>query len=228
MSILAVFLAVAALVQPATTPATILARYIQALGGEPALRAVKSRVTEGNFDNGRGLTTRFRIIEEAPNRKLTLIGPEPIESVMGSGRGFDGTRGWDKSFIGTGLRTLEGRELGDAARDADLLRPLHLLDDCSAPSVETTATAHVVVCNAVGGGTIRHYFDKQSGLMTAQDVINGPRKLRITYEDYRSLGTVTLPFRTNIDTGGAIIKYHATAIRLNQPVDSSVFQQPRQ
>ena len=39
--------------------------------------------------------------------------------------------GWDKNLIGTGLRTLEGPELAGIARDADILRPLHLLDECT-------------------------------------------------------------------------------------------------
>src|SRR5262245_29960648 len=58
--------------QAAPTAAAILARYVRESGGEAAIRAVKSRATEGEFDNGRGLHTRYRIVEEAPNRRVTF------------------------------------------------------------------------------------------------------------------------------------------------------------
>ena len=103
--------------------ATLVNRYVQAIGGESAILAVTTRISEGEYDNGRGLNTRFRIVEEAPNQGVTLIGPDAIDAPTGSGRGFDGAVGWDKNFIGTGLRTLEGRELAAAARDADVHRP---------------------------------------------------------------------------------------------------------
>jgi hypothetical protein len=117
----------------------LLHRYVQALGGEEALRAVRTRVTSGEFNNGRGLVTPFRIVEQTPNRRVTLIGTHPIDSNEGSGRGFDGVAGWDKNFIGTGLRGIEGQELADLQREADLLRPLHLHDACQTVTVETTA-----------------------------------------------------------------------------------------
>lgn len=228
MPILPILLVAAALLQPAETPVSILRRYVTAIGGETALGAATSRVTEGDFDNGRGLRARFRIVEEAPNRKLTLIGTDPIDSPTGSGRGFDGKDGWDKSFIGTGLRPLQGRELSDAARDADFLRPIHLADDCASTSVEATSTDNVLVCMMSDGGSVRHAFDKNTGLLAAQDIVNGSRKIRVIYEDYRTVGGMKLPFVTRIDVGGAVIRYQADAIRLNEPIDRAIFRQPVQ
>src|SRR6185295_13164497 len=97
--------------------ADILQRYVEAIGGEGALRAVRSRVTTGEFNNGRGLVMPFRIVEQTPNRRVTVIGTHPIDSNEGSGRGFDGVAGWDKNFIGTGLRGIEGQELADLQRE---------------------------------------------------------------------------------------------------------------
>src|SRR5262245_42596055 len=123
----------------------VVQRYVQALGGEAALRAVHTRVTTGEFNNGRGLVTPFRIVEQAPNQRVTVIGTHSIESREGSGRGFDGTAGWDKNFIGTGLRTLEGQELADLQREADMRRPLHVLDACASASTESAASDSVIV-----------------------------------------------------------------------------------
>ena len=206
------------------TPATIVARYVEAIGGEQALRAVTSRITEGQFDNGRGLNTRYRVIEVSPNKRVTIIGTEPIGSTGGSGRGYDGTNGWDKNFIGTGLRTLEGRELADAARDADLLRPLHLLDDCSAATVESQRDLDILKCTNKNGVPISFSFNKKTGLLDGQDI--GVRGVTIHYADYRAIDGVRLPFTTRLEVPGATIQYNALSIVHNPPVDPKVFQKP--
>lgn len=210
------------------TESAILSRYIEAIGGEAALRAVKTRVTEGEFDNGRGLNTRYRIVEEAPNSRTTLIGTAAIGAPTGSGRGFDGTIGWDKSFIGTGLRTLEGRELADAARDADLLRPLHLFADCATTSVDSTPDAHVVACVTKAGGRVRYHFDKRTGILTTQDIEGAGARaaVHIAYKDYRTVDRLQLPFKTWIEVAGASIKYNAESIRHDQPIDREIFKRP--
>ena len=203
----------------------VLARYVQAMGGEAAMLAVKTRITEGEYDNGRGLNTTYRIVDEAPNRRVTLIGPDAIDGPMGSGRGVDGTVGWDKNFIGTGLRALDGRELADAARDADMHRPLHLFEDCATTSVETNAGTNVVVCATKAGGRVRYGFDQRSGLLASQQ-IEGARSLLVTYDDYRMVDGLQVPFKTWIELPGATIKYNAKTIRQNQAVDRRVFARP--
>lgn len=213
--------------QAAPAPPAVIARYVQALGGEAALRAIRTRITEGEFNNGRGLRTRYRIVEESPNKRVTIIGTDPVDGATGSARAYDGTRGWDKNFIGTRLRVLAGRELADAARDADMLRPLHLLDDCASTSVEKAAARTILVCQITAGGVIRHAFDDTTGLLATQDIEAEPLKLHISYEDYRTVDGVKLPFRTHIDIPGATIKYDAWAISHNRPVDGALFQQPK-
>jgi hypothetical protein len=206
----------------------LLHGYVQALGGEEALRAVRSRVTTGEFNNGRGLVTPFRIVEQTPNRRVTLIGTHPIDSNEGSGRGFDGVAGWDKNFIGTGLRRIEGQELADLQREADLLRPLHLLDLCQTVTVETTAERSVAVCSLPSGARSRLHFDRASGLLVEQespDVIR-PGAIRMLFEDYRMVDGIRLPFRTRVILPGATITYTVAGIRHNEPVQESVFQRP--
>ena len=208
------------------TEADLVRRYVQALGGEEALRAVHARVTTGEFNNGRGLVTPFRIAEQAPNRRVTVIGTPSIDSREGSGRGFDGAAGWDKNFIGTGLRTLDGQELADLQRDADMLRPLHLLDSCASTTVESTATKSVIVCTAAQGPRLRMHFDP-AGLLVEQESIDGRGTIRVLFEDYRQVDGVRLPFRTRIILPGATITYTVASIRQNEPVQDAVFRRPR-
>jgi zinc protease len=227
MTIWAAIVALAVITSQTATPPSVLSRYVEAIGGDAAIRAVTTRVTEGEFDNGRGLKTRYRIVEASPNKRITIIGSDPVGSTTGSARAYDGTNGWDNNFIGTGLRVLAGRELADAARDADMLRPLHLLDDCASTTVETTATQMIIVCSIKAGGVMRHAFDNTTGLLAMQDIDSGSLKLHIAYGDYRTVDGVKLPFRTRIEIPGATIKYEASSISHNRPVDSAIFQQPK-
>jgi hypothetical protein len=205
----------------------LIRRYVEAIGGEEALRAVRTRVTTGEFNNGRGLVTPFRIVEQTPNRRVTLIGPHPIDGNKGSGRGFDGAAGWDKNFIGTGLRSVEGQELADLQREADLLRPLHLLDGCGATGVETAGDRAAIVCSTNSHSPIRFYFDGASGLLVEEETAAvGGGSIRVLFEDYRAVDGLRLPFRTRIVLPGATITYTAAAIRHNEPVQESAFQRP--
>jgi hypothetical protein len=210
----------------AQAEADLVRRYVEALGGEAALRAVHTRVTTGEFNNGRGLVTPFRMVEQAPNRRVTVIGTHSIDSREGSGRGFDGAAGWDKNFIGTGLRTLDGQELADLQRDADMLRPLHLLDSCATATIDSTASDVVIVCATKQGTRLRWHFDA-AGLLVEQESIDERGTIRLLFEDYRQVDAVRLPFRTRIIVPGATIVYTVASIRQNEPVQETVFRLPK-
>lgn len=213
----------------APAPSDIIQRYVEALGGESALRSVRTRITTGRFDNGRGLVTTFTMFEKAPAARATILGSAPIGSGSGSGRGYDGTTGWDKSFVGTGLRTITGLELEDLAREADMLAPLHLLSACTSPRAEQTADADVVTCQPDGGPAFSYYFSRKTGLLDRYEVPAGRRgPFSIRYEDYRTVDGVRLPFRWIIGVGGGTITYTANSIRHNDPIDDGVFARPAQ
>lgn len=219
------------LVAPPQTPAgdaAIRADYVRALGGEPALRALTSRITEGSFDNGRGLRDVFRLYEKAPNKRLTTIGREPITSPQGSGRGYDGAGGWDKNFIGTGLRPVEGRELADLARDADFFAPLRLLDACSTIAVDpVTGNDKRVSCRLADGRTQRYVFDG-AGLLTRRDVeLPDGGTVSLRFEDYRRVDAIVVPFRTSVVLpDGNVVTYATEKVTHNAPIDDGVFARP--
>src|SRR5262245_27867623 len=119
---------VAAPADPAVT--AVVDRYVRAIGGPSALEAATTQVVRGTFDNGRGLVEPYVLYARRANQRATIIGRRNIYDTEGSGRGYDGRTGWDKNFIGTGLRTVTGSELEDLARNADLFRPTRLADSC--------------------------------------------------------------------------------------------------
>jgi hypothetical protein len=157
---------------------------------------------------------------------VTVIGTHGFDSREGSGRGFDGTSGWDKNFIGTGLRTVEGQELADLQSDADMLRPLRLLDFCASTTVESTASDSVIVCPTPQGTRLRFRFDR-SGLLAEQESSDGRGTIRLLFEDYRQVDAVRLPFRTRIIVPGTTITYAVASITQNETVQDAVFRRPK-
>jgi len=230
MSVMRAAVLLSLLVQTgAPAPAAIVQRYVEALGGEAALRAVRTRVSTGRFDNGRGLVTTFTIFERAPAARATILGTAPIGSPSGSGRGYDGTSGWDKSFVGTGLRAVTGPELDDLAREADVLAPLHLLVGCTSPRAEQAADADVIRCQPDKGPAFSYSFSRKTGLLERYEVPAGRRgPFTIRYEDYRTVDGVRLPFTWVIGVGGGRITYTASSIRHNDSIDDGVFARPAQ
>jgi len=118
-------------------------------------------------------------------------------------------------------------ELADLARDADLLRPLHLGQECSSFAREDSrGSDDVLRCEYSAGRAVRFFFDGSSGLLTRQE--SGPAASVVTsqFEDYRSVDGVQIPFRTRIRVPGATIIYSAERVRQNAPIDERVFRRP--
>jgi hypothetical protein len=219
--------------QPVPTPDAILDAYVAAIGGEPAIQQITTRVIRGRFDNGRGLNATYLIYAKAPNKLVTFIGAERANGNEGSGRGYDGQAGWDKNFIGTGLRGVGGAELADLVRDADIYRPLHWRTHCAQRSIEGRAdvagnAAVVLRCGLAEGRTGRLYFDASNGLLVRYDsqMWNGDGFVSIYYEDYRLVDGVRLPFRTRSVLPNATTTFVVESVRHNELIDDRVFARP--
>jgi hypothetical protein len=220
-------------VQSSPTPDAILDAYVTAAGGESAIQRITARVVRGRFDNGRGLKASYVIYAKAPNKLVTYVGSERADGNEGSGRGYDGQAGWDKNFIGTGLRGVDGAELADLVRDADIHRPLHWRAHCAQRSVDggvdvAGRAAAVLRCGLAEGRPARLYFDASNGLLVRYDsqIWNGDGFVSIYYEDYRLLDGIRLPFRTRSVLPNAVTTFNVESVRHNEPIDDRVFARP--
>ena len=219
--------------QSAPTPDAILDAYVTVVGGETALQQITTRVVRGRFENGRGLKAPYVIYTKAPNKLVTFIGSERADSNDGSGRGYDGQAGWDKNFIGTGVRNVAGVELADLVRDADIYRPLHWRTHCAQRTIDgyedvAGHAAVVVRCVLVEGRTARLYFDASNGLLVRYDsqIWNGDGFVSIYYEDYRLVDGIRLPFRTRSVLPNATTTFVVESVRHNEAIDDRVFARP--
>jgi hypothetical protein len=206
----------------------VVAQYIDAIGGATLLSAVTSRVTRGTFTNGRGLTAPFVAYFKAPDQIATIIGSDSIDARTGSGRAYNGTAGWDKNFIGTGLRDVTGAELQTLVRDASAFPIAHLVETCDRLAFEPASSLNeqTIRCEQAER-TERWFFDRQSGLAIRRESTQSARTTVTSFEDYRRVDGALIAFRTRSVTGGNRVTYAAESVRHQIPVEDRVFRRPR-
>ena len=190
----------------ATAPAAPLAparevvsRYVAAIGGADAFKAVRSIAARGRFEiGGVGLGGDFSIALARPNRfalRLNLGGLGTIEQV------FDGAVGWTVNPA-SGPEVLAGRELTEAADEAwfdrTLYEPGRLQSLTTVERVTFDGRAAYKLKVVLKSGTESfEYFDVETGFLigsesnraTPQGIIPTTTILR----DYRRYGSLVQP-----------------------------------
>lgn len=218
--------------KPAALPSTdeIIARYIRAIGREAAIQKIKTRVSRGTETTTNLMTapqtTPIEIYQTTEN-KLLIVRSNPRGATT---EAFDGVKGWAKDT--RGLRELEGRELADARRDADLLRYVNLRTAYPQMRVLTKEKvgdreAYVVGATSRDDSREKLYFDAQTGLLIRKYVAFktafGTIPEVTDFDDYREVSGVKLPFTITWSRPPFSSTMKFTEIKLNVFVDESRF-----
>jgi hypothetical protein len=188
------------------TAEQILTKYVGALGGEQALRAVTSRVITSTMElapnvRGAGPTVFVQQTQyfKAPN--LYAATSQPFTGPA-TAKGFDGTDAWTQAANGT-VTVAAGIDLARAKRDADFYASLNLSRQymtLEVMGVEKAGVrdAFVLRGSSPGENAETLYFDAQTGLLLRKAVFNttplGKYVIHTDFEDYRDAGGVKIPF----------------------------------
>jgi serine/threonine protein kinase len=216
----------------ATSVDEVLNKYIEAIGGEDAVRAVTSRVVKATFeipDTGVGGTSE--IYAKAPNKYFTIInGPSGLSSRVG----FNGSQAWSKEATGE-LREIEGGELEGTKRDADFYKELdfkELYTNLSIRGKEKVKGRDSVVIEATlpEGGSDLLYFDAETGLLVRTDVTRETPQGTLTnetyFEDYREVDGIRIPFTVRLSSSILNIVIRVREVRHNVQIKDSIFDPP--
>ena len=228
-------------VKPPVLPTVdqVLDKYVQALGGEAALRKVTSMVITGTRQNypppGGTVPPAFPIEEyaKAPNLSVTI--GQPANGVTGSG--FDGTVAWTQDGRGR-VTKLDGNAVSRARRDADFYPALDLKQQYQRLAVRGVEKigdrdTYVLVGVPQGESRERFYFDVQSGLLLRHQTIApsavGNVPYATDYDDYRDAGNgVKVPFVVHIvgpsrpDCANILVD----KVQMNAAIDNGKFAMP--
>jgi photosynthetic reaction center cytochrome c subunit len=220
----------------------ILAKYVDALGGEQALRKMTSRVVSGTRDTAARNTqptvppTRgpFESYEQAPNRSAMVV---HTPNGQATASGFDGTAAWAQDARGR-VTEASGTDLARAARSADFYAPLNIKQAYArlvVRGVDKVGDRDVYVMFGVPQGDTgeRLSFDQQTGLLLRKTMRThnamGDNALQIDYQDYKEAGGVKYPSTIRIADLGANPPYvvlHLDKVDVNVPVDDSKLAKP--
>lgn len=230
----------------APSAAQILDKYVQALGGEPAIRKVSSLSITATRDAGPAAgggagaaggggpaQGQVEMYLKAPNLMVTMI---HLPNGMTTANGFDGTTGWTQDAKGA-VADLMGIDEARAARDADFYEALDLNKEYS--QLKTTGTAkigdrdvYVVTGTPQEGQPEQLFFDTTTGLLLRKIAVVptpfGNAPTQTDYDDYRDAGNgVKYPFLVRVsNTPNARVTTHVQKIE-SVPVDNSKFTKPQ-
>ena len=224
----------------------ILAKYVEALGGEQAIRKVTTRVITGTQylpTTPGGVVPVPATIERDQKTPNMLVNIYHAPTYMISD-GFDGANVWSQDMRGRVTESLHSDQVR-AKRDADFYLPLDLKQQYAKMEVESIdrvngRDAYVVVGSLQGELPDRLYFDTETGLLLRKLTLLpspvGEYPFEVDYGDYRDAGSgVKFPYlitmypavpgvRTNTPSTSATIR--VTKVQENVPLDNAKFAKP--
>lgn len=208
----------------------ILAKHVQALGGEDAIRKVSSRIEKGTITAFGGHQFPVEVFTKAPDKRVFVMHLPNGDSITA----FDGHVGWIGA-PGRKVREMSGGELEGAKLDADFFFPLRLKEMFTKLESEQAVKIGDHEVNVVSGfadnqPVLRLYFDMQSGLLLrsvryAESPL-GRNPTRIDYADYRKEGGVKIPFRWTVARPSGRFTIQLTEVEQDIPIDDGRFSKP--
>lgn len=224
---------------------TVLARYVEAVGGKTNLERVRSRATQSTMAvkaMGFPLKGDIETLQQAPDLivtriKFTLIGE--------AAAGYDGKTGWRQESDEAPIK-VEGEELRRLRMDSLLHRELRLAElyPTRKPMPDAAIDGkkqHVLqMTPSFGGVAETWWFDAATGLLTRTAIVKdgGPDTGQIrsvtTFSDYRTVDGVKLAFRaTGVESkvggdGGDETTTVINSITHNTPIDAAKFAPTRE
>jgi hypothetical protein len=214
----------------------ILAKYVEALGGEQALRKITSRVMTGTMDlpavaGNPAAHVQMEFDAKAPDLMLiAMLGKNGTAS-----NGFDGSSAWTQDNRGR-VTQATGADLERAKRDSDFYQPLDLKQDYDHLTAAGTAKigthdTYRVIAFPKGEVPEQLYFDTKTGLLVRKIVFVstplGNDPAYVDYDDYRELGDgVKVPFTVQSYTWTQNTVTHVDKVQDNVAIDSSKFNKP--
>jgi photosynthetic reaction center cytochrome c subunit len=213
----------------------VLGRYVQALGGQAALDAVRSRVVKTVRLDGKDPDSTNELFQKVPG-KVLLVQQSPGYSLW---VGYNGQRAWaqdsDKSYWGL----LNTPQRNSIMRDSELYAGSRLKSQYGNVTVAgkekiRERETYLVVGTSPEGAREKFYFDAQTGLLVRRYIdeptIFGWLPVQADFEDYREVDGVKMPFVVHWDSAGGAwgikISTKVIEVRENVPIADEKFDSP--
>lgn len=221
----------------AMTVDELMARALDALGGEANWRKLNSRVATFEIDlENQGVKGFGTSYAKAPNKAATESTLTAVGKTIATGFDFfDGTAG-EEVYTFAPVDKYTGKRLEDARLSADFYGPLNWKQNYKKAEIQRVAKCGDEECYAVAfepekGTKFTEYYSTKSFLLLKREGVQPSSTSSIeipytvTYSDYRDVDGVKLPFKTiNASiTNGNIVTTIKT-VKHNIPIDDKIFR----
>ena len=224
--------------EQAPTADQILQRYVQALGGEKALRKITSRLMKGKFEAPmpQPADAEHKITGDA---EILTAAPELFYSRVNLGEegvfisAYDGKVGW--SSDPRGVREMQGQELETMRRSSQFQHELRFREIFPQVRVLEKASEEdrpvwVLEATPAEGGPEKFYFDAETGLLLRHDSTQFSQGEEVPiehrYSDYAPVDGVQVPHVLRHKDPNVEWQVTFTEVRQNVPVDAARFSMP--
>ncbi|MDT7542142.1 MAG: photosynthetic reaction center cytochrome c subunit [Acidobacteriota bacterium] len=224
-------------VAPLPSAEEVLNKYVAAVGGREAIAKVKSYTLHGTGEGTRGGAQPFDATIVEPDKFLVVMmrpgqGQNPPTEMR---QAYNGAHGWMKGARGTSeMSAAQLADMREAALSVSALKIAEPFTQMRVRGRRRIDDREVLVLEAKPSPTEtqRFYFDTQTGLLvrqlTLRETFLQTIPEQIDYEDYHDVGGIKLPFTVRVSgvNPNATTTRKFTEIKLNAPVDDSIFVMP--
>lgn len=214
---------------PAESVDQVLEKYVQALGGQPALARAKTRVMKGTVTPRDLQTSPITVQEKVTGEYRIDVQNDQRQQT----RAFDGKSAWVQTP--NGAREVEGLNAQQIARLADLGLPLNAkqrypnLRSARYGSIDGTPT--IVLIGSPAANVTEHLeFDRTTGLLLRRTIFTktplGQLHEQVDYSDYRDVSGIKMPYQIRYSTWNNVTTQKFNDITLNAPIDEAQFAKP--
>jgi hypothetical protein len=219
---------------PAPAVDDVIAKYVDAIGGQAAVAKLQSRTMTGTAVSRQRQSMPFTIEQKGAKMRQSIGDPATVTV-------FDGSGGWASS--GTHTADLAGVALWSAMRNADLTLPLHIKDNYQLtagrprmlPGTQTTVNIlqgpPLVNGTPVPNVTETFSFDATTGLLVRRAMSvrtpMGVLQMQTDYANYKDVGGVKMPFEIKQTTPQVLTTMTIADIKPNASIDDARFARPK-
>ena len=209
----------------------LLARYVQAIGGEKAINAVNSRVSKGTLDEvGVSRNGSFEIHAVSPNKSFTVMNAYEMGTVK---MGFNGRSGWVQSA--SAFRSLKGAELAALARDSDFYGRVRLKSVFAkvillGKSKIGYRDVYVLELQPLSGPSEKLFLNAETylpvRLNTVMNIGTQLAAVELYFDDWKEVDGIKLPFFISQRSSGRTLAFRINEVRHNVTLDQTLFDPP--
>jgi photosynthetic reaction center cytochrome c subunit len=216
------------------TPAQILDKYLQAIGGADRTAKLTSFVARGTYTGygPEGFPRPVEIYARAPNQKSVAVRDKESGDNITTFDGKDG--GWQSApFRPVDVLDFHGAELDSLRADAVLTFPANVktaLTNMRSSTDFLNDRSLLVVQGNMGGALVTMYFDEETGLLTrlvrSIPSVVGRLPWQMDYSDYRDVAGVKMPFKWTMTWLDGRSNFELSEIQPNVAVEATRFAKP--